>query len=202
MNKDTNVLVTGGTGFAGSHLVEALLDAGYTNIHVTSLSGKLGSLEGKIAQDHVHSVDLTSYDQVATLLQKLQPQHIYHLAAHAVVGSSFEQGQQVLENNLKLQTAVLDAVYEHARTARLLVIGSGMEYDFIAHNSSGPINELHPLGPVSPYAVSKVIQDLLALSYAYSYQLDIVRARPFNHTGERQTNEFAIPAFAEQIAKI
>lgn len=201
-NKSARVLVTGGTGFAGSHLVEALSAEGYTDIHVTSFDGKAGYVEDLIAPDHIHLLDLSDFTAVKKLLTELQPAHIYHLAAFAAVASSFEQGRLVLENNLKLQLSVLEAVRDHVPNARLLIVGSGMEYDLIAHTSKSAISEMHPLGPVSPYAVSKVIQDLLGLSYAYSYNLDIVRVRPFNHIGERQTTDFAIPSFAKQVVAV
>jgi len=198
----TRILITGGTGFAGSHLAETLVTHGYTDIHVTSLSGELGYLSNTLKQDQVHKLDLSDFTAVQKLLTDLQPTHIYHLAAHAAVGSSFDQSRLVLENNLKLQLSMLETVRDFVPKARLLVVGSGMEYDLITHNQEKMISEMHPLGPVSPYAVSKVIQDLLGLSYAYSYNLDIVRVRPFNHIGERQTADFAIPSFAKQIVAI
>ncbi len=196
------ILITGGTGFVGSHLVEVLHAHGQKDVHVTSLSGQAGYVEGILPQNQVHQLDLVDFAAVQTLLKELQPTQIYHLAAHAVVGSSFDQGSIVLENNLKLQLSLLEAVRDQIPKTRVLVVGSGMEYDLITHTQEKKISELHPLGPVSPYAVSKVIQDLLGLSYAYSYNLDIVRVRPFNHIGERQTADFAIPSFAKQIVAI
>jgi GDP-4-dehydro-6-deoxy-D-mannose reductase len=203
LNKpNTSILITGGTGFVGSHLVETLIAHGYQDVHVTSLSGTSGFLAGLLPQDHVHQLDLSDFAAVQNMLQQLQPTQIYHLAAHAAVSSSFEQGREVLENNLKLQLSLLEAVRDYLPKTRVLVVGSGMEYDLISYTQEKMISELHPLGPVSPYAVSKVIQDLLGLSYAYSYNLDIVRARPFNHIGERQTTDFAIPSFAQQVVAI
>jgi GDP-4-dehydro-6-deoxy-D-mannose reductase len=212
MNKDQlPILVTGGTGFVGSHLVEALFAEGYQNIHVTSYAGDAGALANLFSAEqissHIHKIDLSNAQQVAELIGELQPQHIYHLAAHASVATSFEQGQLVLENNLKLQLALLEAVRHRAPSARVLIVGSGMEYDVLGSSNTGqtpshPITELNPLGPISPYAVSKVMQDLLGLSYAYSYKLDIIRVRPFNHIGERQTTDFAVPSFAKQIVDI
>lgn len=196
------ILITGGTGFVGSHLVETLLAHHSTDIHVTSLSGKSGYLDHLLPASSIHKLDLSDFPAIKELLRQLHPTQIYHLAAHAAVSSSFEQGRLILENNLKLQMSLLEAVRDDAPDARVMVVGSGMEYDFMTDSHENKINELHPLGPVSPYAVSKVIQDLLGLSYAYSYKLDIVRVRPFNHIGERQTTEFAIPNFAQQIVAI
>ncbi len=195
------VLVTGGTGFAGSHLVEALLAHGYRNIHVTSFSGKGDFVSSLLPPSNIHKVDLTSAQETNDLVLKLLPTHIYHLAAYAIVGTSFEYAQKILDHNLRLQLNLLEAVKELTPTARVLVVGSAMEYDF-QHKTQQKITEEQQLGPVSPYAVSKVMQDLLGLSYAYSYQLDVVRCRPFNHIGERQTTDFAIPSFAQQIVAI
>jgi GDP-4-dehydro-6-deoxy-D-mannose reductase len=79
-----------------------------------------------------------------------------------------------------------------------------MEYDLIKVSSKklDRVDENHPLGPASPYAVSKVVQDLLSYSYYQSYDLNIIRARPFNHIGERQTKDFVVSAFSAQIAAI
>ncbi len=196
------VLVTGGTGFAGSHLVEALLEQGYKDVHVTSLSGQPGYLSSVIPVEHVHAVDLTNQKDVETLIETLKPVAIYHLAAFAAVSSSFDQGRVVLEHNLQLQLSLLEAVRLHAPQARILIVGSGMEYDVVSRPLHEPIREDHILGPVSPYAVSKVIQDLVGFSYSHLYKLHVVRARPFNHIGERQTTDFAVPSFAQQVVAI
>jgi GDP-4-dehydro-6-deoxy-D-mannose reductase len=90
----------------------------------------------------------------------------------------------------------------HAPEARTLIVGSAQEYDFTALPPVEPVTEDHPIGPANPYGVSKVEQDLLGLSYFYSYQMPIIRVRPFNHIGERQTPAFAVPAFAQQVAKL
>jgi GDP-4-dehydro-6-deoxy-D-mannose reductase len=202
------VLITGGTGFAGSHLIEYLLAQGQTDIHTTSFGSSTGFVHEILPSDHIHKVDLTSGEATSALLTKLQPTVIYHLAAFATVGTSFGQAANVLENNLKLQLSLLEAVKASATKPRVLVVGSGMEYDVLLAQAERPqanpllLSELDRLGPISPYAVSKVMQDLLGLSYHYSYSLDIVRARPFNHIGERQTDEFAIPSFAAQIVAV
>lgn len=195
------ILITGGTGFAGSHLVEALLKKGAKNIHVTSYGTRDSLVKQLLAPQHIHSLDLTNKNKTEKLFENLHPDQIYHLAAYAAVGDSFDKTSQVLENNLKLQLNVLESVKKYTPQARVLVVGSSMEYDFL-RKSTSKISESHPLGPVSPYAVSKVLQDLLALSYQRSYQLDIIRVRPFNHIGERQSPDFVVSSFAKQIVAI
>ena len=197
-NKSQTILITGGTGFAGSHLVEALIEKGYSNIHVTAYQDKGGFLVDLIGQDHIHTLDLTNRQASNDLLKKLQPNQIYHLASLANVGASFEKRQFILETHLKLQLNVLEAMKEHAPQARLLSIGTALEYE----NSDQALNENAPIGPSNPYALSKMIQDYLSYSYTQAEKLDVVRARPFNHIGERQALGFAVSDFASEIVKI
>lgn len=194
------ILVTGGAGFAGSHLIEELIQQGFPDIYSTSFStpNKASLI---LSQDRYIQVDLTDIEATATLIQELQPDWIFHLASFAYVGKSFEKAEELFSNNIQLQLSLLEAVRLHSPQSRVLTIGSAEEYGIVP-DGLGPIDESFPLNPVNPYAVSKVTQDLLANSYFLSYGLNIVRARPFNHIGIRQTGDFAIPAFAKQIVAI
>lgn len=197
------VLVTGGTGFAGRHLLRHLLDLGYTNLHATTFGN---SPLPEVCNDpavHVKHIDLTQKDDVYQYIQELQPTQIYHLASFAAVGKSFDRAEQLLQNNILLQLFMLEAVQKFAPKARFLSIGSAEEYGRIPQELEGKkIDELCPLNPVNPYAVSKVTQDLLAHSFYLSHKLNIVRVRPFNHIGEDQSVEFVLSAFASQIVAI
>lgn len=196
------ILITGGTGFAGSHLVELLAAQNAGQIHVTQYkSGELPDLPG-FANVTAHAVDLTDATATTELIKKVQPTQIYHLASFAFVAKSFERGAELLNNNISLQINILEAVAKHVPTARILIIGSAEEYGMSESPDEIPITEEHPLRPINPYAVSKVAQDLLGYAYAKSYKLQILRVRPFNHIGERQTEDFAVPAFAKQIVAI
>jgi len=197
-NKSQTILITGGTGFAGSHLVEALIEQGYSNIHLTSYRDRPCFLKDLIGDDHIHALDLTDHQATIELFKKLKPQQIYHLASLANVGNSFKQQQFILETYLNLQLNVLKAMKDYCPQARLLSIGSALEYQI----SNQPLAETAPIGPNDPYALSKMIQDYLSYSYVQSEKLDIVRARPFNHIGERQALGFAISDFANEIVKI
>lgn len=194
------ILVTGASGFAGSHLVEALTKAGHTDVYGTAFGGN-EFLQTLIPADHIVAIDLTKQPETEKLISELKPDWIFHLAALAFVGKSFEKGVEVLSNNMTVQLNMLEAVRTHVPQAKLLTIGSAEEYG-ISEQGEIPIKETHPLRPINPYAVSKVAQDLLAYSYAVSYKLNVVRVRPFNHIGERQTDDFAVSAFAKQIVEI
>lgn len=194
------ILVTGATGFAGSHLLEALQDAGYGDVYGTAF-GTVPDDFPFIRKDRLIRVDLTNEKDTEKLVEDVKPDWIFHLAAFAFVGQSFERAADVMHNNVTLQLHLLRAIKAHAPQARVLIIGSAEEYG-ISEPLEIPIKEDHPFRPVNPYSVSKVTQDLLAYAFAMSYNMHILRVRPFNHIGERQTADFAIPAFCKQIVSV
>ena len=194
------ILVTGASGFAGSHLIEALQAAGHTDIIGTSY-GDAGYLAKLLPESSIEKINLTNRDDVFALLKKIQPDWIFHLASFAFVGESFSRGAELLQNNIVLQQNMLDAMKAESPKARMLAIGSAEEYGYAGRDLDS-VSEDAPFGPVNPYAVSKVAQDMLAYAYHVSLGLDIVRARPFNHIGERQTAAFAVPAFVQQILEV
>lgn len=199
------ILITGGTGFAGSHLVEHLLDLHAGEVHVTTIGApQEASTHLALPLNQVHTVNLVDREEVNQLLIKVKPDQIYHLAAMAVVGTSFETAEKTIVDNILIQLHMLDAIKEHAPKSRVLIVGSGQEYDVFSAEFKAnpqPFTEHASLGPANPYGVSKVAQDLLGLSYHYSFDLDVVRVRPFNHIGERQSPQFAVSHFAQQIAQ-
>ncbi len=208
MKQNPTILITGGTGFAGSHLVEALLtvdkqaDSKNTRkkngIHVTSYGDNTKHVANLLPAKQIHQHDLTDFKKTKELISQLQPDQIYHLAALAAVGQSFNQIKRVLDSNTQIQLSVLQAVKEICPQARVLTIGSALEYK----PQDRPLTEIDPLGPVSPYGVSKVTQDMLAYSFYRQEELQIIRTRSFNHIGERQASGFVVSDFAQQIVDI
>jgi GDP-4-dehydro-6-deoxy-D-mannose reductase len=125
------------------------------------------------------------------------PEVVYHLAARAHVGASWEDPAGTIADNVGMTVAVLEAVRAVAPEAVVLVVGSGEEYgppDVI------PTPEDAPLRPQNPYAVSKASAGLVAGFYADAHGLRVVRARAFNHAGPGQAPDYAIAAFARQVA--
>ncbi len=200
MSLDHKVLITGGTGFAGQHLIQALIEKGYKNIHATHF-GPHGLPTFSVPVTF-HQLNLTDANATEELFKELQPDQIYHLASFAAVGKSFERAQSLLQNNITLQLCVLNAAIKYTPNSRILIIGSAEEYGRTDLKEGESIDESFPLNPTEPYGVSKVTQDLLAQTYFYAFKLPVIRVRPFNHIGEGQTADFVVAAFASQIAAI
>jgi len=192
------ILITGGTGFAGSHLLERLLELGEKDIHLTSFKGNDQFAENLIPKSQIHKLDLTDYQATLNLIEELKPDEIYHLASLSNVGNSFEKRKALLNNHLNLQLNLLTAVKTASPQSKILAVSTAYVYQ----ETNKKLDENAPLGPSNPYAASKLIQDVLAYSFAVEENLDIVRVRPFNHIGERQAPGFAVSDFAMQIAKI
>lgn len=193
------IIITGASGFAGSHLVEALKPEA-AKIYCLDLSP---SPLLKQLNPHTISIplNLTDFEQVDEVISQLKPDWVFHLAALAAVGESFRQPQKVIAANISCQVNLLEALRRSHPQAKIVIIGSGDEYGLVEKKYL-PISENTPLRPTSPYAVSKITQDLLGLQYHLAHHLNLIRLRPFNHIGERQKVNFVVPDFAHQIAAI
>lgn len=191
------VLITGATGFVGRHLADYLSAKNEYEIFGTSLNDKSFHTE-KIK---IEKIDLTIFDDVAGLFEKIKPDYIFHLAAFTSPAESINNPTPTVLSNIEIQMNILNAVKNVGLNTRLLVVSSGEVYGLV-DAADLPIDESTPMRPLNPYAVSKIAQDYLSLQYSLAYKLDIVRVRPFNHTGPGQTPVFAIPSFAKQIAQI
>jgi GDP-4-dehydro-6-deoxy-D-mannose reductase len=138
---------------------------------------------------------------VEAIVSQVRPDCIFHLAAQSFIPTSFEHPWDTLENNIRAELNVLEAVRRSGRDVRVLVVGSNEEYG-APGSGELPQTEDSPLRPNNPYAVSKVTQDFMGLQYHLAYGVPIVRVRPFNHTGPGQSPRFVVPAFAQQVARI
>jgi len=148
-----------------------------------------------------HQVDLLDRAQVDGLLRAIKPQWVFHLAALSSPAASWDDPAGTIATNAGLEANLLAAAVQLDPMPRVVVVGSSDEYGRPSGRAHR-LNEATPLQPVTPYGVSKVTQDLLALQYHLSHGLPAVRLRPFNHTGPRQAPHFAIASFAQQIARI
>lgn len=194
------VLITGMNGFAGSHLADFLLTQPNMEIFGAGLGdpANLAQLAERVT--FIES-DLTNPRAADTLLERTKPERIYHLAGQAFAPLSWQDPWGTIEINLRAQVNLLHAAARKQSPARILVIGSIDEYGRI-DSQDLPVTEETLFRPDSPYAVSKIAQDMLGLQFFLSDQLQIVRARPSNHIGPRQNEQFVTSNFAKQIAEI
>jgi GDP-4-dehydro-6-deoxy-D-mannose reductase len=191
-------LITGISGFVGSHLAEYLLEATDWQVAGTLFGpyGNIANLHGRL---ELYPAELSRLEVMTFILEQARPDAIYHLAAQPLVSASVQDPWGTLETNIRVQLNVLEGVARVNPAIRVLVVGSSEEYGLVRPEDL-PIGEDTPLRPSSPYALSKVAQDYMGLQYHLSHKLHVVRARPFNHIGPRQRPGFVAPDLASQVA--
>jgi GDP-4-dehydro-6-deoxy-D-mannose reductase len=194
-------LVTGVTGFVGCYLAEALLRRGEVVVGLGRKAAWPAAWGHLAEQVDLRVCDLCDGRAVEAILRQIQPARIYHLAGYAQVGGSFRDPEAAWDGNLTATRRLCEGVIRWGGAPRILYVGSGLVYG-PQHEAELPIDETCPLRPDTPYAASKAAADLACYQYSCAPGLDIVRARPFNHTGPFQGDEFAIPHFARQLVAI
>jgi GDP-4-dehydro-6-deoxy-D-mannose reductase len=196
-------LITGITGFAGSHLADFILET-HPEVDVYGLVRWRSRMENiRHIQDRIHLVEADLKDMVSLkkALAEIEPDRIFHLAAQSFVPTSWRCPGETFAINSIGQINLFEAVLDLGLTPRIQIAGSSEEYGLV-HPDEVPMKESNPLRPLSPYAVSKVAQDFLGYQYFMSYGLHIVRTRGFNHTGPRRGEVFICSNFARQIVEI
>jgi GDP-4-dehydro-6-deoxy-D-mannose reductase len=192
-------LITGINGFVGGYLAEHLIERQW---HVggiaTSAEIRLPSLRPHV--DFI-SVDLLDAQATRRALKHTRPDVIFHLAAQAHVPTAVAHPVETITNNLQIQLQLFEAIRGLSLDPLIVVACTSEEYGSVRPDDI-PIDEETPLRPSNPYAFSKVAQDMLALQYFLGYGMRTIRLRLFNHIGPRQSDSYAIPAFAHQIARI
>ena len=196
------VLITGITGFVGSHLAEYLLTKPdivvYGTIRWRSRKENIAEIADKI---NLVDCDLKDAHSVDKVISEIKPDKIFHLAAQSYVPASWQQPAETFQTNVIGQINLLEAVRKHCKDCVVQIAGSSEEYGLV-YPTETPIRETNDLRPISPYGVSKVAQDYSAYQYFKSYGLNIIRTRAFNHTGPRRGDVFVESNFAKQIAEI
>lgn len=198
-----NVLITGITGLTGSYLAEYLIN-GIPEAKVT------GTYRWRSRMDNVEHIrkniilkncDIRDGVSVRTLIKEVMPDVIFHMASQSSVFTSWHAPKETLITNILGEINFFEAMREYVPQCKILIPCSSEEYGNIPKDELPAVEESH-LRPLSPYAVSKVIQDMTAYQYYQSYKFNIFRARSFNHTGPRRESNFVESNFAHQIALI
>ena len=196
-------LITGITGFAGSHLVEYLLEhQGEVEIFGTRRwRSPLDNIYHLLDKVTLVEADMTDYNAIYHTLAEVRPDFIFHLAAQSFVPTSWKAPAATFEANAVGQTHLFEAIRALELDPVVQIACSSEEYGLVYPDET-PIKETNPLRPLSPYAVSKVAQDFLGYQYFRSYGIKAIRTRGFNHTGPRRGDVFVTSNFAKQLARI
>ncbi len=195
------VLITGITGFVGSHLAELALEKGAEVFGTYRWRSRMDNIQHLLTKVRLIECDLRDANSVRSALKEAKPDWIFHLAAQSFVPASWSAPADTMHSNVIGTVNLFEAVRHLELDCRIQVAGSSEEYG-LQFEDELPIKETNPLRPLSPYAVSKIAQDMLGWQYCRSYGMFIVRTRAFNHSGPRRGEVFVDSGFAWQIARI
>ena len=195
-------LITGVTGFVGSHLAEYLLRNNMEVFGIVRWRSRLENIQHiKSKVFHTLDADVRDAHSLQRAVDEVRPDFVFHLAAQSFVPTSWHAPAETLTTNIIGTANLLEAIRRAACDAVIHIAGSSEEYGLV-YRDELPVREANPLRPMSPYGVSKVAQDLLARQYHKSYGLRVIITRAFNHTGPRRGEVFVTSSFAKQIAEI
>ena len=196
------VLITGITGFAGSHLADLCLEKEDVELYgIIRWRSRTENIEHIWNRLKLLECDLRDATSTRDVIKEVEPDYIFHLAAQSYVPTSWRAPSESLSTNILGELNVFEAVRKIDHPCRIQIACSSEEYGMVLEDEI-PIKETNPLRPLSPYAVSKVAQDMLGYQYYKSYGMEIVRTRGFNHTGPRRGPVFVCSDFAKQIVDI
>ena len=196
------ILITGITGFVGSHIADLCLSEGYQvnglrRYHLSNMKN-VRHIEKKIAW---YDCDMLDAYAVNRMIREIMPTHVFHMASQSFVSPSWDHATLYMDANYKMTVNLLNSCLEADINPKILIPGSGEEFGEV-NKDELPITEKSELKPVNPYAVTKVAQDMIGYVYFKSYGMNIIRTRAFNHEGPRRDKVFGIPWYAYQIAQI
>jgi len=199
------ILVTGAAGFVGGHLISQLTsEVEETRLVAWRRPRPAGAHPQHPPRPHVdqaiawQEVDLLDPTAVSSALATCQPTQVYHCAGIANVGGSWANGYETLRSNVLGTEHLLTALHALDTSTRVLIPGSALVYC----PSTTAIAETDQLGPVSPYGLSKLAQELLGQAAVQQDGMDVILTRSFTHVGPGQTPSYAAASFAQQIASI
>jgi GDP-D-mannose dehydratase len=190
-------LIIGAAGFVGGYLARHLKIAYGMDVAVTKLPHEVLEIEDAT----VYDLDILKQEEITSLLFKIRPDYIFHLAAQSSVGLSWKKPGLTVDINIKGSINVMDAARELYYKPKVLLIGSGEEYGHIKEGET-PITEDNMIRPGNIYAATKVCQNMIGNIYAKAYDMDIMMVRAFNHIGPTQAPMFVVADFCRQVAEI
>jgi GDP-mannose 4,6-dehydratase len=197
------ILVTGLTGFMGSHIAEYILNLNQNHeiFGITRWRSPKENLCGIINRVKLLEGNLLDLSSIIRIVEIIKPNVIFHLAAQSYVQSSFTSPIETFEINVIGTVNLLEAIRLTKQDPIVMVCSSSEVYGQV-NKDEVPIKETCQFRPASPYAASKCAEDMIALQYFLSYGIKTIRTRAFTHTGPRRGDTFAMSSFAKQIAAI
>ena len=202
---DSRILITGITGFVGSHLAEKLVDLDenievYGTVRRQSVPIFPNILE---ISDHLilKEANLIDYPSLETAITEIEPNYIFHLAAQSFVPTSFNAPVESVLTNIQGTVNLLEVIRKKNMDIQCMQVACSSEEYGLVHPHEIPINENNPLRPQSPYAVSKVATEMYSLTYFKAYGVPVTITRGFNHTGPKRGLKFVTSVIASQVAR-
>jgi len=191
----SSILITGVTGFTGSYLAKHIART-MKNANIVGVSRYAPSKE---CDYEFIKCDLLDSTRIKEIVKNVKPEYVFHLAGL----TTSNDPKALYEVNVLGTINLLDGlkIIKEEIDPKTLVVGSSAEYG-VAKKDEMPISETNPLRPITYYGISKVSEDLLGFQYYHSYDLKIIRARPFNLVGPGQSSDFVCGAFVKQIVEI
>lgn len=195
------ILITGVTGFAGTHLANFLARE-FHDLDLYGTCHHLGrdSLLPITNEVKLTETDINYFESVEKVLESVLPDIICHFAAYVSVAKSFEHPALTFQTNAIGTINFLEATKKVCKGAKILIPGSAEVYGNV-EAANKPVKETQLLNPQNPYALSKTVQEMLGIYYSKTFGLDIYLTRTFHYTGPGQPLGFVCSDFARQIAE-
>ncbi|MBI3436789.1 MAG: GDP-mannose 4,6-dehydratase [Proteobacteria bacterium] len=197
-SESARIIITGGSGFVGRHLVRALAHELPSGATLLIADRSAVNLDATICRSV--PVDMSSETDVDALIRAERPTHVAHLAAVAAVMQAGREPRDAWNVNFGGSLNLALSVMRHRPECQILFASSAEVYGASFAGGSA-LDETAAIDPVNAYAATKAAADIMFGQMARQ-GLKVVRARPFNHTGPGQSEQFVVPAFAAQIARI
>ena len=195
------VLITGITGFVGSHMAELMLEKGHKVYGTCGWRSPMDNIAHIKDRLNLIQADLTDAHSMDEAVKQSRPDYIFHLAAQSYVPASWVMPAQTIQTNVVGQVNLFEAVRKADIDPTIQIAASSEIYGLVYPNET-PIKETNPVRPLSTYGVSKLAQDMLGYQYFKSYGMKVIRTRAFNHTGPRRGDVFVTSNWTKQVAEI
>ena len=199
----TNILITGGTGFVGSHMIDYILNNETdVNIYATKRWMEDTKNVDHITDDRFEFIDCDLIDgaSVKRAIDISKPDKVFHFAAQSFPEVSFKIPIITLQTNVIGTTHLLESIKESDFDPVVVSISSSEVYGNPKEDEI-PIKETNPIRPANPYSISKVGHDLMSQYYHNAYGMKVIITRMFSHEGARRGKQFALSSFAHQIVQ-